>query len=480
MAMKNPSSSLCPQLTLLVIIIFSRINGQEFTIQEATIEGIQRAFEENKLTSRQLVDFYLQRIEILNPILRSVIEVNPDAQDQADEADRQRKGNQGRSLYGELHGIPVLVKDSIATKDKLNTTAGSYALLGSVVPRDAGVVKKLREAGAVILGKASLTEWYSFRGLGQIPNGWCARAGQGLKPTVGLTSRAGVIPVLPRHDTIGSMSRTVMDAVYVLDAIVGFDQHDYEATKEAAKFIPPGGYKQFLNLDGIRGKRLGVVRSPFIDSLNKSSVSQAFENHLNTLRERGATIVDNLEIENVDVILSPKRSGELTAMLAEFKLSLNDYLKELIASPVRSLAEVIAFNNNNPDLEKTKEYGQATFIASEKTTGFGEKEREAVELMKNLSREGFEKLILENALDALVTPGTGAIAVLAIGGHPGITVPAGYDKNGMPFGICFGGLKGTEPKLIETAYAFEQATKVRKPPFSISFKMDDKDLFGIC
>lgn len=130
--------------------------------------------------------------------------------------------------------------------------------------------------------------------------------------------------------------------------------------------------------------------------------------------------------------------------------------------------------------EKTKEYGQATFIASEKTTGFGEKEREAVELMKNLSREGFEKLILENALDALVTPGTGAIAVLAIGGHPGITVPAGYDKNGMPFGICFGGLKGTEPKLIETAYAFEQATKVRKPPFSISFKMDDKDLFGIC
>lgn len=491
-----------------------RSTVRKFTLHEATIEGIQRAFEDDRLTSRKLVEFYLRQIETLNPALRGVVEVNPDARDQADEADRRRRWSSGSDRRrGELEGIPVLVKETIATKDKMNTTAGSYALLGSVVPRDAGVVEKLRAAGAVILGKASLTEWYSFRAMGRVPNGWCARAGQGvnpyvasgdpcgsssgsaisvaanmvtvslgsethgsilcpsdhnsvvgLKPTVGLTSRAGVIPVLPPHDTIGPISRTVSDAVYVLDSIVGLDEQD-EATKEAAKFIPLGGYKQFLKLDGLVGKRLGVVRKPFVDSINKAVVLQAFESHLNTLRQRGATVVDNLEIENVDVVLNPGRSGELTAMLAEFKIALNDYLKELVVSPVRSLADVITFNKNHPDLEKTKEYGQHTFIDSEKTNGIGEKERKATELMRNLSRDGFEKLMAENELDALVTPGTGAISVLAIGGYPGITVPAGYDDDGMPFGLCFGGLKGTEPKLIEAAYAFEQATKIRRPPF---------------
>lgn len=471
------------------------------------------------------MEFYLNQIETLNPILRSVVEVNPDALDLADEADRRRgRDDLGRSL----NGIPVLLKDTIATKDKLNTTAGSYALLGSVAARDAGVVEKLRAAGAVILGKASLTEWYSFRALGHVPNGWCARAGQGVnpyvasgdpcgsssgsaisvaanvvtvsigsethgsilcpadhnsvvgfKPTVGLTSRAGVVPVLPPHDTIGTLSRTVSDAVYVLDTIVGYDQRDHEATKEASKFIPLGGYKQFLKLDGLKGKRLGVVRKPFVDSINKPSVLHAFESHLNTLRQKGATIVDNLEIQNVNIVLNPGKSGELVSMLAEFKLSINDYLKELVASPVRSLADIIAFNEKHPDLEKTKEYGQATFISSEKTNGIGEKEIKAAELMKNLSRDGFEKIMVANELDALVTPGTGAISVLALGGYPGITVPAGYDDKGMPFGLCFGGLKGTEPKLIEAAYAFEQATLVRRPPFSRSLKLEDKEgLFG--
>ncbi|KAG7978168.1 hypothetical protein I3843_05G070000 [Carya illinoinensis] len=509
------------------IFLSRTINGEDFSIEEATIEEIQRGFAENKLTSRQLVDFYLHRIQTLNPLLRSVVEVNPDARDQADEADRERARFGTSGDLSSLHGIPVLLKDTIATKDKLNTTAGSYALLGSVVPRDAGVVEKLRQAGAVILGKASLTEWYSFRSLGRIPNGWCARAGQGanpyvrsgnpcgsssgsaisvaanmvavslgsethgsllcpadhnsvvgLKPTVGLASRAGVVPILPRHDTIGPISRTVSDAVYVLDVIVGFDPQDYEATKEAAKFIPVGGYKQFLDPNGLRGKRLGVVRNPFLEFLNGSSVIQEFERHLNTMRERGATVVDSLMIENVYIILDPKRCGELTAMLAEFKVSLNDYLKELISSPVRSLSDIIAFNKNNPELEKTEEYGQATFIASDKTSGFGEKERQAIELMQNLSRDGFEKLMMDNELDAMVTPGTGAIAVLAIGGHPGITVPAGYDGDGMPLGICFGGLKGFEPKLIEIAYDFEQATMVRRPPLSKSFDMNREVLFG--
>lgn len=166
-------------IVLTLLLLFIPINGQDqFTIVEATIDEIQTAFDQNKLTSTQLVEFYITQIETLNPRLRSVIEVNPDARSQAEKADLERKRNQGRRFLGELHGIPVLLKDTIATKDKLNTSAGSYALVGSVVARDATVVEKLRDAGAVILGKASLTEWYSFRSLGKIPNGWCARAGQ--------------------------------------------------------------------------------------------------------------------------------------------------------------------------------------------------------------------------------------------------------------------------------------------------------------
>ncbi|KAK9184644.1 hypothetical protein WN943_024995 [Citrus x changshan-huyou] len=558
--------------TVLTLLLFIPINGQDqFTIIEATIDEIQTAFDQNKLTSTQLVEFYITQIETLNPRLRSVIEVNPDARSQAEKADLARKRNQGRRFLGELHGIPVLLKDTFATKDKLNTSAGSYALVGSVVPRDATVVERLRDAGAVILGKASLTEWlwdaidvlfYKIKSLelywvdsrtnltyanGRLPLVGCTTSAfdvknlhtsglnaevvcptsgsllfglnpylpsgdpcgsssgsaisvaanmvtvslgsethgsilcpadhnsvVGLKPTVGLTSRAGVIPVLPQHDTIGAISRTVSDAVYLLDVIVGFDSRDYEATSEAAKYIPVGGYKQFLNENGLKGKRLGVVRNLFSNALNGSTVITAFENHLNTLRQSGATIVDDLEMANVDVISNPGKSGELTAMLAGFKIALNEYLQELVSSPVRSLADVISFNQNNADMEKTKEYGQGTFISAEKTSGFGEKERKAVELMEKLSQDGIEKLMTENELDALVTPGTRVIPVLALGGYPGITVPAGYEGNQMPFGICFGGLKGTEPKLIEIAYAFEQATMIRRPPFVTPFWIDER------
>ncbi|EXB39267.1 Putative amidase [Morus notabilis] len=506
-----------PSLPLILVLLglISTINGSEFSIIEATVADIQRAFADGRLTSRQLVDFYIDRIESLNPLLRGVLEINPDARDQAEIADRERRdeANCGRgSSLGELHGVPVLIKESIATKDKMNTTAGSYALLGSEVARDATVVERLRSAGAVILGKASLTEWYGIRSP-LIPNGWCARGGQavnpyvesgdpcgsssgsaisvaanmvavsvgtetdasiicpanhnsvvGIKPTVGLTSRAGVVPISPRQDTIGPICRTVSDAVHVLDAIVGYDPRDHEATKSAAKFIPGGGYKQFLNKDGLKGKRLGVVRNPFLDSYNKSSAISSFEHHLDTLRQKGATIIDKLEIENIDIILDPYQSGEAVALLSEFKVNIKEYLKELTKSPVRSLADIIAFNSNNPDLEMIKEYGQDEFLISETTSGIGEDVLKAVELMKKLSEDGFEKLMKENELDAMVTLGWGASTVLAIGGYPAITVPAGYESDGMPFGICFGGLKGAEPKLIEIAFAFEQSTKVRRAP----------------
>ncbi|CAL5341267.1 unnamed protein product [Camellia sinensis] len=332
--------------------------------------------------------------------------------------------------------------DNIATKDKLNTTAGSYALLSSVVARDARVVAKLRKAGAIVLGKVSMTKWVAFRSY-ELPNGWCARASQvvnpyvksadpcgsstgstvsvaanmvtlslgtetagsilcpssfnsvvGIKPTVGLTSRGGVVPISPRQDTVG----TVSDAVYVLDAIVGFDFYDAVATRKASKYITHDGYVQFLKVDGLRGKTLGITSYPFFGFTNNSDISQAFKLHFNTLRQRGAILVDGLDIPNFAAIMNSVLNDQDIALLAEFRL----------------------------------------------------------------------KLMKENKLDALVTPFSydflDVSSVLAIGGIPGISVPAGYDHHQRPFGICFGGLKGYEPKLIEIAYSFEQATKIRKPP----------------
>lgn len=489
----------------------AKTNGpDDFPVQETTIKAIHEAFSQKKLTCRQLVDYYLDRIETLNPILRAVVEANPDARSLANRADEERENG---GVLGALHGIPVLVKDTIATKDKLSTTAGSYALVGSVVARDATVVERLRKAGVVILGKASLSEWYKIRSIDHLPNGWCARAGQGLnpyvesadtggsssgsaisvaanlsaisigtdthssiispsdhnsvvglRPTVGLVSRAGVIPISSRQDTVGPICRTVADCVSVLDVIVGEDTRDQEATSTGSMFIPKGGYQQFLNADGLSGKRLGIVRHPFVTSLHCSSVAQSFEHHLQILRERGAILVDNLEISQINQILNPHHSGEIKAMLSDFKHAIYDYLKDLESSPVKSLTDIIAFNDKNPQLEKTTEYGQDGLIEAENMNGNEEEIREIVENLEKLCKEGFEKMMKENELDAMASPGIKAIPVMAIGGYPGITVPAGYDEHGIPFGMLFSGLKGTEPKLIEIAYGFEQATLARKPP----------------
>ncbi|KAK1560179.1 hypothetical protein Q3G72_023257 [Acer saccharum] len=510
-----PSVSLLSSLFLMLLALSSSsssgsltISSHGFSIREATVAEIQLAFKQNKLTSRQLVEFYLGEIHRLNPVLRGIIEVNPDALHLADKADQERKAKAPRSLLG-LHGIPILVKDNIATKDKMNTTAGSFALLGSIVPRNAFVVTKLIEAGAIILGKASLSEWANARG---IPNGWCARSGQGrnpyvlsadpcgsssgsaisvaanmaavslgtetdgsilcpssynsvvgIKPTVGLTSRDGVVPITHRQDTIGPICRTVADAVYVLDAIVGVDHND-KATREASKYIPVGGYIQFLKPSGLKGKRLGIVRDPFFTVIEEPGIIRAFEHHFHTLRQQGAVLVDNLKIVSIDAILNPLVSGEGKAMDTDLKLDLNKYLEGLVVSPVRSLADVIEFNNKFAKLEMTKEYGQQGFLEAQKTDGINAEVKKALLNLAKLSRNGLEKLMRENKLDAVVTPSYEFRTVLAIGGYPGINVPAGYDSNGVPFGICFGGLKGTEPKLIEIAYGFEQATKIRKPP----------------
>ncbi|KAJ9550610.1 hypothetical protein OSB04_014655 [Centaurea solstitialis] len=496
---------------LLSLFVFLLAFSTCHAHKEATIRELRVAFNENRVNSRQLVEFYLGEIKKLNPVLKGVIEVNPDALYDADRADREREAKVPRSTVG-LHGIPVLLKDIIATKDKLNTTSGSFALLGSVVPRDAGVVSRLRKAGAIILGKASMSEWSNFRSL-SAPSGWSPRGGQGknpyvlsatpcgsssgpaisvaanlaavsigtetdgsilcpagfnsvvgIKPTVGLTSRAGVIPISPSHDTVGPICRTVSDAVYVLDAIVGFDYNDGEATKKASRYIPYGGYTQFLKPDGIKGKRIGVVRNPFFVFAKGSNLPRIFQSHLQTLRQQGAILIDNLEIAGLDTIFNATASGEAVATIAEFKIAINGYLEALVTSPVRSLTEIIAFNKKFPDLEKLANFGQDIFLAAEATNGIGDLEKAAIANMARLTRDGFEKMMAENHLDAVVTPGPNISPVLAIGGFPGISVPAAYDNKGVPVGICFSGLKGSEPTLIEISYGFEQATKVRKLP----------------
>ncbi|KAL9266987.1 putative amidase [Drosera capensis] len=503
-------SSPSPLLLLITLLLFPL----SMSLTEPTISSLQAAFADNRLTSKQLTLFYLTQIKNLNPTLHSVVELNPNAINEAEAADDDRK--RGKQGSGEgVHGIPILIKDNIVvngvnSKGFMNTSAGSFALVGARARRDAGVVRRLRRGGAVVIGKASLSEWANFRST-TAPSGWCARSGQGrnpynlsadpcgsssgsaisvaanmvsvslgtetdgsilcpsssnsvvgIKPTLGLTSRAGVIPISPRQDTVGPICRTVSDAVQVLDVIVGFDKHDAEATKAASIYIPVGGYKQFLKHNGLRTKRLGIVRNPFFNFAKGSPLAPAFKNHLRTLRRYGAVLLDNLEIANISTILYG--AAEMTALEAEFKVSLNKYLKELIISPARSLADVIAFNDKHSVEEKIKEYGQDVFIASEATKGIDAEVEKARATMEELTRNGFEKIVLEYELDAVVTPGAGFSSVLAIGGFPGISVPAGYDENGVPFGICFGGLKGYEPRLIEIAFAFEQATKIRKPP----------------
>ncbi|TVU07376.1 hypothetical protein EJB05_47428, partial [Eragrostis curvula] len=317
-----------------------------------------------------------------------------------------------------------------------------------------------------------------------------------IKPTVGLTSRSGVIPISPRQDTVGPICRTVADAVHVLDAIAGYDELDAAATRAASKYIPDGGYVQFLKTDGLKGKRIGVVNGLF-DVDDGTARQMVYRQHLNTMRKHGAVVIENLEIENLAVIQNATVSGELAALVAEFKLSLNAYLSALPYSPVRSLAELIAFNNAHPDevnsefsvcinhlmylhsflivrsahelpheqlQEMLKQFGQLIFLVSENTTGIGTVEKDAIQQLDDLTANGVEKVMKEHRLDAIAAPDSSAATVFAIDGLPGIAVPAGYDEQGAPFGISFGGLKGYEPRLIEIAYAFEQASKVRKPP----------------
>jgi amidase len=490
----------------------------EFELEELTISELQDGMKTGKFTSRSLVKKYLDRIDEIDkhgPAINSVIEINPDAVAIAEALDRERKEKGAR---GPLHGIPILIKDNIDTADRMMTTAGSLALLGSTPAQDSYVAKKLREVGAVILGKTNLSEWANIRS-NHSTSGWSGRGGQtrnpyaldrnpcgsssgsgaaaaanlcaaaigtetdgsvvcpssanslvGIKPTVGLVSRAGIIPIAHSQDTAGPMARTVSDAAMLLGALTGIDGND-GATKAQKSFTD---YTKFLDKGGLKGARLGIVRKNF--GFN-DGVDKLMNDHIAEMKRLGAVVVDPADIPTSGKF----DDSELEVLLYELKADLNNYLKGLGSNArVHSLKEVIEFNEKNRDREMPY-FGQDLFIKAEAKGPLTEK-KYLQALAKNhlLSRtQGLDFIIREHRLDALIAP-TGGPAwptdwingdhftggystASAVAGYPHITVPAGY-VFGLPVGISFFGAAWSEPKLIQYAYAFEQATRVRQAP----------------
>lgn len=478
----------------------------EFRLEEATIAAMNKALNEGKLTSEQLVSMYLERIAALDkqgPKLNSVLEVNPDALFIARALDRERKLSGPR---GPLHGIPVLVKDNIDTADKMHTSAGSLALASSFAPRDSFVATQLRKAGAVILGKANMTEFANFMTQG-MPSGYSSRGGQvinpyvatltpsgsssgsgvsvaanltaaaigtetsgsilspsnnnsivGIKPTVGLISRTGIIPISMSQDTAGPMTRTVADAAVLLGALVGVDEAD------PATWASPGraykDYTQFLDKDGLRGARIGVPDLNWLKRLSDDE-KRIYEAAIAAICELGAEIVEN-------VVIPSAANGywQSSVMIHEFKAALNSYLAALGPSaPVKSLKEIVEFNNQNP--EATLRYGQTLLAESEATSGTLTEPAYLLDRLKDLRlsrEEGLDAALDGNKLDALIFPATWGCWMPARAGYPSINVPAGYLPDGSPMGVTFTGRAWSEPTLVRLGYAFEQATLHRKAP----------------
>lgn len=489
---------------------------------EATIPELQSAMESGRTTSLRLVQWYLRSIQKIDrggPRLRSIVELNPDALEIARKLDEERRERGSRGL---LHGIPVVLKENIATTDKMETTAGSLALLGSRPRHEAYVVRKLREAGAVIIGKANLSEWANFRSTVS-PSGWSARGGQvrnpyvldrspcgsssgsavvvaanltsvalgtetdgsilcpssingvvGVKTTLGLVSRTGVVPIAHSQDTVGPITRTVTDAAILLGALVGVDSDDASTRYSRGKYHRD--YTKFLDSDGLRGARIGVPREVYWGYSDKSDAIA--EAAIKRMRQLGAKIVDPANIPTAKQMSTSE--DELTVTLHEFKADLNHYLSELEVSKVRSLKDVIAFNDRHRQKE-LKYFGQDLFLKAQKTTNLNNRKYlKALKRNHLLSRQkGIDFVMSEYRLDALVAPTTspawvvdqidgdhglgGASQPTALAGYPAITVPAGF-AFGLPVGITLMGRAFTEPTLIRLAYAFEQGTRHRIPP----------------
>ena len=505
-----PGQSGCPPAT----------DVAAFELDEITISQLADGMSSGKYTARAIAEKYLARIEAIDrhgPALNSVIEINPDALEIAEKLDAERKEKGAR---GPLHGIPILLKDNLDTADKMMTTAGSLALVGSKPSKDSFVVQRLRAAGAVILGKTNLSEWANIRST-HSTSGWSGRGGQtknpfaldrnpcgsssgsgaavsanlcvaaigtetdgsivcpanangvvGIKPTVGLTSRTGIIPISHTQDGAGPLARTVRDAAIVLGTMVGVDAEDAASSLSQGKGL--NDYTKFLDPKGLNGARIGVVRKYFGFS---DSVDRLMEESLSVLKSQGAVLVDPVEIET----LGKFDESEFTVFLYELKTNLNKYLERLGPSaPVKNLREVIAFNEKNRDKEMPF-FGQDIFVHSEAKGPLLEKEYvDALAKNRLLARaEGIDAVMDKHKLDALVAPtgspawptdlvngdhsGGGSSNAAAVAGYPNINVPAG-NLWGLPVGLSFFGRAWSEPTLIRLAYAFEQATKARITP----------------
>ncbi len=492
-----------------------------FELDEATITQLQDGMASGRYTARRLVALYTDRIHAIDrsgPTLRSVIELNPDAPAIADALDAERRA---RGVRGPLHGIPILIKDNLDTGDRMMTTAGSLALQGSSAPRDAFVVARLRAAGAIVLGKTNMSEWANFRST-KSTSGWSGRGGQvknpyaldrnpcgsssgtgtaiaanlavvgigtetdgsvvcpssanglvGIKPTVGLVSRTGIIPISHTQDTAGPMTRTVTDAAILLGAIAGVDPLDKATAPSAGKAA--ADYRIALKADGLKGARIGIARkryfgySPATDKLIEAGIAE--------MKAQGAVIVDPADIPTAGKL----DECEFEILLYEFKADLNAYFAARgDATQVHSLKELIAFNTKEKDRELPF-FGQEILVMADKKGPLTSPAyRQALATCRLRSRaEGLDAVMRRLRLDAIVAP-TGSPAwpidlvngdhflgasstPAAVAGYPSITVPAGF-VYGLPVGLSFIGQRWSEAKLIQFAYSYEQATKHRKPP----------------
>jgi len=488
-------------------------------LEQATVLDLQEAMDSSRLSSVQLTNFYLHRIRQLNPVLNAVIETSPQALRDAAASDVHRRLHGARSA---LEGIPVLLKDNIDTDDKLHTTAGSFALLGSEPAQDAFHVARLREAGAIILGKANLSEWANFRSISS-SSGWSARGGQvnnpyvldrnpcgsssgsaasaaanlavvtigtetngsivcpasansavGLKPTVGLVSRSGIVPISAEQDTAGPITRNVTDAAAVLSVIQGVDPDD-PATGDAADFVDRD-YLAALDPDALVGKRIGVWREP---TAANPEVEAVLDEAVAALEAAGATIVDGVEMPGLGEVLA----AQFPALLVEFKHDINAYLAATPGDHPADLAGLIQFNTDNADVEMPF-FGQEIFEFAEATDGdlTDPAYLAARATATNGARALIDDLVAAHDLDAIVGPTNNApwltdlengddftgfvssSSPAAISGYPNITVPAGYARGELPLGVSFFGPRFSEPTLVAIGYAFEQATQVRRTP----------------
>jgi amidase len=498
-----------------------------FEFDEITIGELHQGIGSGKYTARSITEKYLARIEEIDkhgPGINSVIEVNPDALAIADVLDKERTSS-GRGSGGHgprpLRGIPILIKDNIDTADRMMTTAGSLALAGAKPLKDSFVARKLREAGAIILGKTNPSEWANIRS-SHSTSGWSGRGGLtknpyaldrnpcgsssgsgaatsanlcaasigtetdgsivcpssanglvGIKPTVGLVSRAGIIPISHTQDSAGPMCRTVRDAAIVLGVLTGVDGDDSATSPSRAKFSED--YTQFLKEDGLRGARIGVVRKYFGFS---DTVDALMETALDAMKKQGAILVDPADIDTI----GKTGDNETLVLLYELKADMNAYLaKQGPNAPMKSLKDLINFNDRNQEKEMPY-FGQDMFVKAEAKGPLTTKEYvDALEANLRIARkEGIDKVMDEHNLDALVAP-TGGPAWLtdlvngdnaagqsssgaAVAGYPSVTVPAGFAFGALPVGISFFGRAWSEGVLIKLAYSFEQATKIRKAP----------------